>query len=80
MSKKRKKFSNLTAALYIWALPDGRPVRVETCKSWLNIAILIKLRVFVGSNCNNLVVMHGIENVKKENAPIFPIIIYLLVV
>jgi hypothetical protein len=45
----------------------------------LNTGILIKLCVFGGSNCNNLILMQGIENVKKENVTIFPRIIYLLV-
>jgi len=29
-----KEFFKLNNVLYIWALPDDRPVRVETCSSW----------------------------------------------
>jgi len=38
----------------------------------LNIGILIKLCVFVGSNCNILIVMHGIENIKMKTLQFSP--------
>lgn len=33
-----------------------------------NIVILLKLSACVGSNCNNWITMHGIENVKKNSS------------
>jgi len=49
-------FREHTIATVNCVLPDDGAVRAETCSSWCvvnNIVILIKLFVFVGSNCTN---------------------------
>ena len=39
-------------------------LQIYSSRCVVNIATVIKLCVFIGTNCNNLIVMHGMQHVK----------------
>ena len=60
----------MKAVLYNWALPDDMPVRPETCSSWcVECCDFNKIVCVLWLSCNNLIVMHVMENVKWKILP-----------